>query len=109
MHFFLCENNQFFILFLFILQAVDQCAGRQKVCIFSEYLPFLIGHCVESTHTYLSYPPIFYLPMPTMSSLCFGMILAEGGAVPLLPCFKSIGSVAGALGKVSRVESRVHK
>jgi hypothetical protein len=39
-HFFLHETNLFFILFIFILQAADQRAGRQQVCFFSEYLPF---------------------------------------------------------------------
>ena len=39
-HFFLHETNLFFILFICILQAADQHAGRQQVCFFSEYLPF---------------------------------------------------------------------
>jgi hypothetical protein len=38
-HFF-HETNLLFILFIFILQAADQHAGRQQVCFFSDSLSF---------------------------------------------------------------------
>jgi hypothetical protein len=48
---FLHETNLFFILFIFILQAADQRAGRQQVCFFCEYLLFFLGRYIESMRT----------------------------------------------------------
>ncbi len=95
--FFLHETNLFFILFIFILQAPDQRAGRWQVYFFSEYLPFFLGRYVESTRTDPSYPLIFFLLMPPMSSSCFRMISDKGRAAPWSPCL--LESRAGTLGR----------
>jgi len=65
---FLSETNFFYILLTIIPYAADRRAWGQKVCFFSEYLCFLFGHCVESTRTDPSYPPIYFLLMPPEAS-----------------------------------------
>ncbi len=52
------------ILFRIILQAVAWRTRGQKVSLISYYLCFFWCNCTRLTRTNLSYPAIFYLPIP---------------------------------------------
>ena len=67
---FLHETNFIFILLAIILQEAAQRARWLKVSFFSEYLPFFLIRFVESMRTNLSYPLIYFLPMPPKYSSC---------------------------------------
>jgi hypothetical protein len=91
-------SHPLILYFIYIYSTGSGSARRQTTgMFFSEYLPFFLGCYVESTRTDPSYPPIFFLLMPPMSSSCFGMISDKGGAAPWLPCL--LESRASALGR----------
>ncbi len=58
-------------------------ALTDKRHVFIEYLCFFFCHCIKSTHTDPSYLSMVFLLMLPKSSSHFGMILDEGGGVPL--------------------------
>ncbi len=61
---FIDKTNCSVILFNSILQAVARRTCRQKVSFYKLLLVLFLCNCIGTTRTNLSYPAIFYLPIP---------------------------------------------